>query len=102
MTDKSVKWHEFFCDAPIANLTTSIRMAFDKGRRFIWNHQGLRREVPREAVENVIELMDDYDSRTRSFDRIPKLAACLFWELTTDLPDDAPVSADSGGRDGEN
>lgn len=87
-------WHEFFCDAPIANITPSIREAFEQGCRFIWNHKGLRREVPREAVENVTELQDDYASRTRGFDRTPKLSGCLFWETATDLPDDAPESGD--------
>lgn len=94
MIDKTVKWHEFFCDAPIANLTRSIREAFEQGKRFIWNCKGMRKEVPREAVENVIDLVNDYESRTRNFDRIPKSAGHLFWELTIDLPDDAPASAD--------
>jgi len=63
-----------------------MRLTCERGGRVIWDYLGLRREIPREVVENAAQLAEDYDSRTPAptLDSAPKHAS-LMWEQTVPL-----------------
>lgn len=81
------------------NLSILQRMdlCIKSGGRVIWDYQGLQREIPKEIVENAIQLAEDYASLTPApnLDSTPKFALPLSWGQTIALPDKV---SDKGGE----
>lgn len=83
---------------------TRMKVALDGGGRVIWNYLGLRREIPKEIVENVLDLAHDFNARTPhpTLDRVPKSALMFQWDQTRELPEESleqgsDTAADKGG-----
>ena len=101
MSDKSVKeWVEINCDRDRLPIRTWQQDDVQE-RRFIWNHKGLRKEIPTEVLEDAIELYSAWGlQQRRPWIQKPKDIGFILWEQTVVLPENAPVSA-TGSRDPE-
>ena len=96
MTEQIGPW-EIFCDRIVASvLRYKLERAFNLGRRVIWCYKGLRREVPREALENAIDLLHDWEQNATKRDNPPAHVGVILWEQTVPLP-----ASEGGSRDPE-
>lgn len=93
------------CPVPI-KLPTLYRMqlVIKNGGRVIWNYQGLRREIPTGIIENLVQLAEDYDSRSPApnLDSTPKYALQLMWEQTIPLSDERKHLGREGSKPATN
>jgi len=71
-----------------------MQLALKSGGRVIWNYQGLRREIPAAVIENLVQLAEDYDSRSPApnLDSTPKHALQLMWEQTVEVSNDSKTN----------
>lgn len=81
--------HEFNHDIEMILVTNPrIRIAGASGLRLIWNMKGLRRIIPDGVFDNAMTLLEDYQSRIRAFDRVPKSVGLIYFEQCVEIPND--------------
>ena len=92
---------DFDFDADVLNLILGSRLhaAYERGDRVIWNNKGMRGVIPPAILESQFGLMSNYDSRLRSYDRMPEEIGQVNWGCVVLVPAPAHPTSHPTGED---
>ena len=94
MTEQIGPW-EIFCDKTSASvLRYKLERAFNLGRRVVWNHKGLRKEIPRDVLENAIDLLHDWEMQATKRDNPPAHIGVVLFEQCVPLDENEKKALD--------